>query len=603
MRRFNGFSLMEMMIVLLIVAIIAAASAPMVSKKIAKEVTEEGCLWSSVVGGKSIYFDKDNSSVIIGAKNKPAWSGKSAGMTPSETDAPRLSIASGASSSVNSSPYILFANGDGNRSANTIGVYSNSNGSIAISSSALNHYVANTVSLGKGAHTNGQGSIAIGAGATTNPMDAIAIGFGAQVTTDSSGNSTGIIAIGKDTKVSSSGENIIAIGSGLKVDNHHKSNSIIIGSLKNQDFQNTTYANPSTLVGSNITQKAHDVVAFGHNATVDNNSTSIGSSAKTETKAVALGYFSNASSNAIAIGCNTRASSNSIAIGCNVSHNQTFTEKNAVTIGYDASSHTGAVAIGAGAKAKATNAIAIGQDATVENPTGESPTNSVAIGVGATATGPNQIVLGTENSTVYIPGNLVVGGIMAADQGYINKSLVVWTTNGNMGRDASDGYDAWFDRVTYRDGSDDRIKPEDMKKKPAPKLWGEYYDYSDRRLKNVGKAFVGGLEELKKLDLFHYTYKKDPTKTPHVGVMAQDLQKVFPDAVMKGDDGFLRIRMEDMFYALVNAVKELDAKVDEAVLKIKSNFDEIVSIKKRLDAQEKRIQELEKRLEKLEKNK
>ena len=45
--------------------------------------------------------------------------------------------------------------------------------------------------------------------------------------------------------------------------------------------------------------------------------------------------------------------------------------------------------------------------------------------------------------------------------------------------------------------------------------------------------------------------------------MAQDLQKVFPDAVTKGEDGYLRIRWEDMFYAVINAVKELDNKIAE----------------------------------------
>ena len=45
-----------------------------------------------------------------------------------------------------------------------------------------------------------------------------------------------------------------------------------------------------------------------------------------------------------------------------------------------------------------------------------------------------------------------------------------------------------------------------------------------------------------------------------------------PVAVKKGADGFLSIRMEDMFYAVINAIKELDAKVS---------------------AQDKRIQELE----------
>ena len=102
---------------------------------------------------------------------------------------------------------------------------------------------------------------------------------------------------------------------------------------------------------------------------------------------------------------------------------------------------------------------------------------------------------------------------------------------------------------------------------------------SDRRLKYVGKDNNDGLAKIKQLKVFNYVYKKDTTKTPHVGVIAQDLQKVFPNAVQKGKDGFLTIRMEDMFYAVINAIKELDAKYQ---------------------AQEKRINDLEKRIEKLE---
>ena len=63
------------------------------------------------------------------------------------------------------------------------------------------------------------------------------------------------------------------------------------------------------------------------------------------------------------------------------------------------------------------------------------------------------------------------------------------------------------------------------------------------------------------LKVFNYTFKKDEKKTPHVGVIAQDLQKVFPDAVTKAKDGFLRIRFEDMFYAMINAIKELDSRI------------------------------------------
>ena len=48
--------------------------------------------------------------------------------------------------------------------------------------------------------------------------------------------------------------------------------------------------------------------------------------------------------------------------------------------------------------------------------------------------------------------------------------------------------------------------------------------------------------------------------TLKLGVVAQELQKVFPNAVTKDKDGYLRIRQEDMFYAMINAIKELDLK-------------------------------------------
>ena len=112
---------------------------------------------------------------------------------------------------------------------------------------------------------------------------------------------------------------------------------------------------------------------------------------------------------------------------------------------------------------------------------------------------------------------------------------------------------------------------------------------SDRRLKNVGEKYVAGLDELKKLDFFHYTFKKDETKTPHVGVMAQDLQKVFPDAVIKGEDGYLRIRTEDMFYAVINAVKELDSKISDLVEKVNSLVEDITTMKSTIEAQQKTI--------------
>lgn len=43
--------------------------------------------------------------------------------------------------------------------------------------------------------------------------------------------------------------------------------------------------------------------------------------------------------------------------------------------------------------------------------------------------------------------------------------------------------------------------------------------------------------------------------------MAQDLIKVFPTAVSKDANGYYRIRWDEMFYASINAIKQLDRKI------------------------------------------
>ena len=102
------------------------------------------------------------------------------------------------------------------------------------------------------------------------------------------------------------------------------------------------------------------------------------------------------------------------------------------------------------------------------------------------------------------------------------------------------------------------------------------------------------MNEIKKLNVFNYTFKNDKNKTPRVGVIAQDLQKIFPNAVAKGDDGFLTIRMEDMFYALVNAVKELDRMISDLKRQVSINIASISKLEEKIAVQEKQINTLEK---------
>ena len=127
-----------------------------------------------------------------------------------------------------------------------------------------------------------------------------------------------------------------------------------------------------------------------------------------------------------------------------------------------------------------------------------------------------------------------------------------------------------------------------------------YNVLSDKRLKYLGPENTSGLDKIQQLKVYNYTFKKDKKKIPHVGVIAQDLQKVFPDAVTKGKDGFLRIRIEDIFFSLVNSVKELANKVnlhDKKIKQLEQENKELKEIVKRVQSDNRT---LETRLEKLE---
>ena len=342
------------------------------------------------------------------------------------------------------------------------------------------------------------------------------------------------------------------------------------------------------------------------NQTVPNNSVAFGSEQEitdTLNKVVVLGKGAIATANdSIVIGEASAGGSAGVAIG----NHATATRDGSIAIGglvleagnpawgRTVASGEGAIAIGSGVVrnqqvsmsthtiATGTNSIAIGRTAQAMHE------NSVAIGWCATTTAPDQIVLGGNATTVYIPGNLIVGDVAAIGTRRAG-SAALWTSMAGRG---------W--------GYIGTTNPRDGERNNRLFMWngnGDNYSnktvISDRRLKNVGEAYTAGLEELKKLDFFHYTFKKDEAKTPHVGVMAQDLQKVFPDAVTEGEDGYLRIRMEDMFYAVINAVKELDTKICEVVDNLTSLSKKVDEQQQLIETQNRRIEELEARLTKL----
>ncbi len=124
---------------------------------------------------------------------------------------------------------------------------------------------------------------------------------------------------------------------------------------------------------------------------------------------------------------------------------------------------------------------------------------------------------------------------------------------------------------------------------------------SDARLKNILGDNTSGLKEINALEVKNYTYKKDKQKTPHVGVIAQQLQKIFPNSVFEDNEGYLKIRTEEIFYAMVNSIKQLYAQIQDLTAKITGLDKKITELEKQNLELQKQNKEFEKRLSALEK--
>jgi len=90
---------------------------------------------------------------------------------------------------------------------------------------------------------------------------------------------------------------------------------------------------------------------------------------------------------------------------------------------------------------------------------------------------------------------------------------------------------------------------------------------SDARIKNVVRNYEKGLAEILQINPIIYTYKEnnalgivDPGE--HVGIIAQAVQPIFPEAVTTNDRGYLHFTSDALNWASINAIKELNNKIN-----------------------------------------
>lgn len=71
---------------------------------------------------------------------------------------------------------------------------------------------------------------------------------------------------------------------------------------------------------------------------------------------------------------------------------------------------------------------------------------------------------------------------------------------------------------------------------------------------------------MSKVDVLSYNYKAEVEDSDankrHYGLSAQELQKVYPDLVYKGQDGYLGVNYSELIPLLIRAIQELKEEID-----------------------------------------
>jgi Chaperone of endosialidase len=112
---------------------------------------------------------------------------------------------------------------------------------------------------------------------------------------------------------------------------------------------------------------------------------------------------------------------------------------------------------------------------------------------------------------------------------------------------------------------------------------GKFYVYGNGNVQNLNNSYgaisdvslkenivdaTPKLDDLLKVQVRHYNLKNDPDKLKQIGVVAQELETVFPAMVETDNDGIKGVKYSVFVPMLIKALQELSAKVDAQAAEI-----------------------------------
>jgi len=95
---------------------------------------------------------------------------------------------------------------------------------------------------------------------------------------------------------------------------------------------------------------------------------------------------------------------------------------------------------------------------------------------------------------------------------------------------------------------------------------GSWGTFSDGRLKTLHGSFTAGLSQIMKLHPVRYRYKEQNAmnirdRDEHVGFVAQEVQRVIPEAVTTNSRGYLMVNNDPILWTMLNAIQQQQAEI------------------------------------------
>jgi len=433
---------------------------------------------------------------------------------------------------------LTVGKGGGNNANNTVVGYqaANSNSASSIEAFGYQALYANT----SGANNSAFGFYALQQNTTGSGNNAFGRGALAANTTGSNNTAFGYPALNANT----TGGSNTAVGTSALASNTTASNNTAVG--YQAGYSNTT-GNSNAYLGyqagylNNASQNAFVGYQAGYNSTC-NYATAIGYQAGYNNTD---GTYGNVFVGWGSGKANTSGAPNTAIGSSSLSANTTGGLN--VAVGYNAlQSNT-----------TASNNTAVGYSASYSNTTGASNTTVGYNALYSGTTAASAIAIGVSSANALTTGSngIYIGAASTASSGSVNSEIVI-ATNGPSGKGANTGLINPNNGGVYQGNNST--------------LWSIT---SDQRLKKNIVDNNDGLDKITQIKVRNFEYRtaNEVTELPkenainiagvQLGAIAQELIEVLPDCVKIESTGVMSVDASNITWHLVNAIKELNAKV------------------------------------------